>query len=104
MVLGCNNGELRGETEELYEEYIYEGDYEEYRFRCQKCGREKKSAKTRNDRSIDETLFQKFLNRKWWFLCMIRLNPRIKNRHIFFLLFEKNGTDSRNIKILVSIP
>ena len=31
VVLGCNNGELRGETEELYEEYIYEGDYEEYK-------------------------------------------------------------------------
>ena len=79
VVLWCNNGELRGETEELYEEYIYEGDYEEYRFICQKCGREKKSAKTRNDRSIDETLFQKILNRKWWFVCMIRLNSRIKN-------------------------
>ena len=31
VVLGCNNWELRGETEELYEEYIYEGDYEEYK-------------------------------------------------------------------------
>ena len=59
------------ETEELYEEYIYEGDYEQYSFRCQKCGQEIKSANTRNDRSIDETFFQKLLKRKWWLLCMI---------------------------------
>ena len=72
------------ETEELYEECIYEGDYEKYRFRCQECGQERKSVNTRNGRSIDETLFQKFLNRKWWFLCLIRLNFRIKNRHNFF--------------------
>ena len=32
------------ENEVLYEEYMNEGDYEEYRFRCQKCGQERKSA------------------------------------------------------------
>ena len=60
-----------GENEELYEEYIYERDYEQYSFRCQKCGQEIKSANTRNDRSIDETFFHKILKRKWWLLCMI---------------------------------
>ena len=59
------------ETEELYEECIYEGDYEKYRFRCQECGQERKSVNTRNGRSIDETLFQKLLKSKWWLLCMI---------------------------------
>ena len=60
-----------GENEELYEEYIYEGNYEQYRFRCQKCGQERKTVNTRNDRSIDETFFQKLVKRKWWLLCMI---------------------------------
>ena len=59
------------ETEELYEEYIYEGDYEEYRFRCQKCGQERKTVNTSNDRTIDETFFQRILKRKWWLICMI---------------------------------
>ena len=63
--------ECNQEIEELYEECIYEGDYEEYRFRCQECGQERKSVNTRNDRSIDETIFQKILKRKWWLLCMI---------------------------------
>ena len=75
----------REETDELYEEYLYEGDYAEYEFNRQECSQERKSAKTSTVVSTDETLFQKFLNRKWWFLCMIRLNFRIKNRHNFFL-------------------
>ena len=59
------------ETEELYEEYIYEGQYEQYRFRCQKCGQERKTVNTSNDLTIDETFFQRILKRKWWLLCMI---------------------------------
>ena len=31
----------KGESvEELYEEYMYDDDYEEYGFRCQECGQE----------------------------------------------------------------
>ena len=61
----------REEIEELYEEYMYEGDYEEYRFKYQEYGQERNPANTVIDRSIDETLFKKLLNRKWWLLCII---------------------------------
>ena len=63
--------EDREESEEIYEEYKFEGDYEEYRFRYQEYGQERESANTRNNRSIDETLFQKLLKIKWWLICMI---------------------------------
>ena len=69
--LGQECQECNQEIEELYEEYMNERDYEQYRFRCQKCGQERKNINTRNGRSIDETLFQKFLKRKWWLLCII---------------------------------
>ena len=65
--------ECSQEIEELYEEYIYEGEYEQYRFRCQECGQGRKSVNARNDRSIDETIFQKLLKRKWWLLFSLFL-------------------------------
>ena len=57
------------EDEGLYEEYMFEGDYEEYRFRYQEYGQKRKSVNARNARSIDETFCQKLLKKKWWFVA-----------------------------------
>ena len=50
------------EDEGLYEEYRFEGDYEEY-------GQNRKPVNTRNARSIDETFCQKLSKKKWWFVA-----------------------------------
>ena len=65
------HSDSREENEELYEEYMYEGDYEEYRFRYQEYDQKRKAVNTKNAPLIDETLFQKFLKRKWWLFGLI---------------------------------
>ena len=69
---GVTNDDNSEKDDELYDDYMYDRDYEGYKFSFQKLNQRKTAATARNAPLIDKSILQKILIFALsWLLCML---------------------------------